>query len=438
MTEPWQRALRQAWTRERAAVLATVARRLGDLQAAEDAVQEAFTTAATHWPRDGVPDRPGAWLTTTAWRKALDGLRRDRFPLAAGRERETAPSRDDPDPDVDVVVREDDVLSLVLTCCHPALSPEAQVALTLRHVAGLTDRQIAARFLVPEPTLTKRLVRARAKIRDAGITFDLPDRTRLAERLDEVHAVVYLVFTEGYLASGPGRSVRVELCDEAVWLARNLHRLLPDDPETTGLLALLLLQHARRGARTGTDGTLIGFDDQDRSRWDTAAIEEARALLATTVPAPTVRSDAGPGPYRLEAAIALLHASAPPGGPPAWALIADLYEVLARISPSPVVEVNRAVAVGRAQGRAAGLQVLRPVLDDPRCAGYLPMLAAHADLLDRAGHPGAVAAWRHAAARASDPAQRDHLLRRAGSAPDPGEDRAGPAVLRGGRAASSR
>lgn len=434
MTEPWRRALQQAWTEERAAVLATVARRLGDLQAAEDAIQEAFITAATRWPRDGVPDRPGAWLTTTAWRKALDGMRRDRFPLAAGPEREAAASRDDPDPavDVDVVVREDDVLSLVLTCCHPALSPEAQVALTLRHVAGLTDRQIAARFIVPEPTLTKRLVRARAKIRDARITFDLPDRTRLAERLDEVHAVVYLIFTEGYLATGPERSVQIELCDEAVWLARNLHRLLPDDPETTGLFALLLLQHARRGARTGADGALIGFDDQDRSRWDTAAIDEARALLATTGPAAE-----GPGPYQLEAAIALLHASAPPGGPPAWALIADLYEILARISPSPVVEVNRAVAVGRAHGSAAGLQLLRPVLDDPRFAGYLPMLAAHADLLDRAGHPGAAGAWRHAAAHASDPAQRDHLLRRVGAGRDPAEDRAGPAVLRHGPAASS-
>lgn len=409
-SEPWRHALREAWQGERAAVLATVARRLGDLQAAEDAVQEAFATAAARWPVDGVPDRPGAWLTTTAWRKAVDGLRRDRFPLAARPDQEATVHDghpgDDPDAPLDAVARHDDVLSLVLTCCHPALSPEAQVALTLRHVTGLTDRQIAARFLIPEPTMTKRLVRARAKIRDAAISFDLPDRTRLEERLGEVHAVVYLIFTEGYLASGSERAVQAELCDEAVWLARNLHRLLPDDRETTGLLALLLLQHARTGARTGDDGELIDFADQDRDRWDTAMLDEAKALLATT-------TSTVPGRYRLEAAIALLHATAPPSGAPAWAMIADLYAALARVAPSPVVEVNRAVAVGRAHGPEAGLRVLQPVLDDARYSSYLPLLAAHADLLEHAGHPGSAQAWRHAAEHAVNPAQRDHLLRRA-------------------------
>jgi RNA polymerase sigma-70 factor (ECF subfamily) len=426
-----------------------VVRRLGDLQAAEDAIQEAFIAAASRWPSDGVPDRPGAWLTTTAWRKAVDGRRRDHFPLAGACEREAIVrlgSSDDPKPALDVVACEDDVLSLVLTCCHPSLSPEAQVALTLRHVVGLTDRQVAACFLVPEPTLSKRLVRARAKIRDAGIAFDLPDRTRLSDRLDEVHTVVYLIFTEGYLASGPERSVQAELCDEAVWLARNVHRLLPDDRETTGLLALLLLQHARTGARTDDDGALISFAEQDRARWNTALLDEARALLAST--APTVGGP-GPGPYQLEAAAALLHATAPPGGPPAWALIADLYQALARVSPSPVVEVNRAVAVGRAHGPAAGLRVLRPVLDDPRYADYLPMSAAHADLLERAGRPGAAQAWRHAAGHASNPAQREHLLRRAercaaadrtpsSEQPDPVAHRGAPAVLCGGHPASSR
>ncbi len=409
-SEPWRHALREAWKVERAAVLATVARRLGDLQAAEDAVQEAFAAAAARWPVDGVPDRPGAWLTTTAWRKAVDGLRRDRFPVAARPDQEATMHDgypgEDPGAPLDVLARDDDVLSLVLTCCHPALSPEAQVALTLRHVTGLTDRQIAVRFLVPEPTMTKRLVRARAKIRDAAISFELPDRTRLTERLNEVHAVVYLIFTEGYLTSGSERAVQAELCDEAVWLARNLHRLLPDDRETTGLLALLLLQHTRTGARTGDHGELIAFADQDRNRWDTAMLDEAKALLATT-------TSSAPGQYQLEAAIALLHATAPPGGPPAWAMIADLYAALARVAPSPVVQVNRAVAVGRAHGPEAGLPILQPVLDDARYAGYLPLLAAHADLLEHAGRPGSAQAWRHAAEHAANPAQRDHLLRRA-------------------------
>jgi RNA polymerase sigma-70 factor (ECF subfamily) len=408
-------ALEAAWRQERVAVVAAVARRLRDLQTAEDAVQEAFAAAAQRWPRDGVPDRPGAWLTTTAWRKALDAVRRDRaadvVAPPAGEEVTAVASDDGGDPhlDLDAVARRDDVLSLVLTCCHPALSVEAQVALTLRHVAGLTDRQIAARFLLPEATLTKRLVRARAKIRDAGVRFTLPDRTRLAERLDAVHAVVYLVFTEGHLASGPERAVRTELCDEAVWLARQLHRLVPDDAETTGLLALLLLQHARAAAREDADGRLVPFAEQDRTRWDAEAVDGARALLA-------VAGRSRPGPYRLQAAIALVHATAAPGAEPAWPVIADLYAALARVADSPVVAVNRAVAVGRADGPADGLAILAPLLGAPRHAGWLPLLAARADLLERAGDPGAAAAWRYAAAHAENPQQRDHLQRRADAA----------------------
>ena len=421
-------ALRHAWHTDRLAVLATVARRLGDLQLAEDAVQEAFAAATVRWAADGVPERPGAWLSTTAWRKAVDRLRRDRFPVTRQRS-DTEPGSTPPavepaaidarlaDDLVDPVVRHDDVLSLVLACCHPALNPEAQIALTLRHVVGLTDRQIAARFLVLEPTMTKRLVRARAKIRDARIGFALPDRTRLHDRLDEVRTVIYLIFTEGYLSTGGEAPIRAALCDEALWLARQLHRLAPEDPETTGLLALIVVHHARTAARQDDTGRLIPYAEQDRGRWDSTAIDGARNLLATTA-APAAGQ---PGAYRLQAAIALLHATAPTGREPPWALIADLYAALHRAAPSPVVTINHAVALGRAGHPRAGLRLLHPVLADPRLADYLPLHAAHADLLHHAGDPRAATVWRHAADLATNPHQRQALLRRAdplGPGPD--------------------
>ena len=404
--------LERAWREERARVVATLARRLGDLQLAEDAVQEAFATATIRWPVDGVPDRPGAWLTTTAWRKALDGLRRDRFPLAN-------PMRDNPvsatedragrmaKPGDGELGVEDDLLGLLLTCCHPALSLEARVALTLRHVAGLTAREIAAAFVIPESTMDKRLVRGRSKIRDARIAFTPPERSELPERLTAVHAVIYLVFTEGHLASGEGDAVRTDLCEEAVWLSRQLHLLLPRDAETTGLLSLLLLHHARTPARADALGRLLPYREQDRCRWDTAAIEEAKALLATTGREPL-------GPYQVQAAIALMHAVAPDAEQVNWPRIADLYSVLARIAPSPVVDVNRAVALGRADGPPAGLAVLAPVLAAGRLDRYPPLHAAHADLLERAGqHEDARSAWRRAAEFTANPAQRVELLRRA-------------------------
>ncbi len=301
----------------------------------------------------------------------------------------------------------DDVLSLILTCCHPALSTEAKVALTLRHVAGMTDRQIASRFLVPESTMTKRLVRARAKIRDARINFELPDRTRLAERMPEVHTVIYLIFTEGYLAGEEGPSVRRELCDEAIWLAGQLHRLTPDDAEAAGLLALLLLQHSRVDARLDERAAPVSYDRQDRSRWDVDAIEQAKRLLGTT-------GRTAPGNYQLQAAIALLHCTAASSEQVDWQRIADLYGALARLAPSVVVDVNRAVAVGRATGAHAGLSIIRSALTDPRLAGYPPLHAAHADLLERSGDPcAAVAAWKKAAGCSTNTGQRDHLLRRA-------------------------
>ncbi|MGI8440868.1 MAG: RNA polymerase sigma factor [Thermoleophilaceae bacterium] len=404
IAEPVERA----WREERAGVVATLARRLGDLQLAEDAVQEAFAAAATRWPVDGVPDRPGAWLTTTAWRKALDVVRRECRPAApADALPYAAPEQGiDGHEDSDLKV-EDDLLTLILTCCHPSLASEARVALTLRHVAGLTTREIAAAFLVSEATMAKRLVRARGKIRAARISFAMPDRHALFERLADVHAVLYLIFTEGHLASGDGPAVRAELCDEAVWLARQLRALLPKDLETTGLLALLLLQHARTPVRQDGAGRLVPYGEQDRGRWDAAAIAEARTLLSKTGGGPL-------GPYQVQAAIALLHAHAPDAEGLNWSRVADLYGVLARLSPSPVVEVNRAYAVGRADGAPAGLAVLAPVLADGRLDRYAPLHAVHADLLERAGDAEAArAAWHQGAEVADNPGQRAEMLRQA-------------------------
>ena len=393
--------LERAFREERAQVLATVARRLGDLQLAEDAVSEAFAAAAATWPSAGVPDRPGAWLTTTAWRKALDVVRRDRSVLGPAIEQPVPPA---PEPGLH---EEDDLLQLVLTCCHPALAVEARVALTLRHVAGLSVPEIAAGFLVAEDTMAKRLVRARTKIRQTAISFELPGPEGLAGRLSSVQTVLYLVFTEGHLASGDGPAVRTELCDEAIWLARQVHRLLPDDAETTGLLALMLLQHSRAGARHDDAGRLLTFAEQDRARWDHRAITEARALLGTTGRGPV-------GQYQVQAAIAALHAAATSADDVNWPRIADLYGLLDRIAPSPVVTVNRAVAVGRADGPRAALALLQPVLADGRLTTYAPLHAAHADLLERAGDPaGAVAAWRRAADSAGNPTERTALERRA-------------------------
>lgn len=404
MSDRVESPVERAWREDRATVLACVARRVGDLQLAEDAVQEAFAAATRRWPVDGTPDRPGAWLMTTAWRKSLDVLRRERPVQLSAIE---AASRV-PQPPAGAAA--DDVLVLVLTCCHPALSVEARVALTLRHVAGLSSRQIAAAFLVSEATMDKRLVRARAKIKATGIRFRPPDPAHLAERLTGVRAVIYLIFTEGHLASGEGPAVREDLCSEAVWLAGQVHRLAPADPENTGLLALLLLHAARLGARHDDLGRLVPLGEQDRGRWDAEAITRARVLLGTTGGGPL-------GPYQVQAAIALLHASAAEIGRPDWARIADLYAVLSRLAPSPVVEINRAVAVGHAHGAAAGLAVLVPVVASGRLDTYPALHAAHADLLERSATPdGAAAAWIRAARATTNPAQQTELFRRAAAA----------------------
>jgi RNA polymerase sigma-70 factor (ECF subfamily) len=405
-----ERAFREEW----ATVVATLARRLGDLEAAEDAAAEAFAAASVNWARDGVPPNPGGWLTVTAWRKAVDAHR-------AGAARSTSV-----DPQVlgevaagslavpgiaEVDMTEtlgDDRLGLIFTCCHPALAVEARVALTLRFVAGLTTREIATAFLVPEATLAQRLVRAKRKIRETGIRFTVPaSPDHLAERLRSVRTVVYLVFNEGFASSSGASLTRDDLCDEAIWLGRLLRRLMPDDAETAGLLALMLLHSSRRAARLAPDGRPVLLAEQDRSAWNGALIAEGTAVLDEAL---ALRS---PGSYQLQAAIAAVHAAAGSFEATDWAQIALLYGSLSRLEPSPVIELNRAVAVGMADGPLAGLAVLAPVVDSGALAEYGPLHAAHGFLLEKAGYSErARGAWARAAAASGNAAVRDELLRR--------------------------
>ena len=419
MTSPGAAAaLERAFRDERAAVLATLTRHLGgDLALAEDALQDAFVSAAREWPQSGAPERPGAWLTVAARRRALDRLRReqalDRRARALEQLARLEPAGPDAsvgsDAETDAEAVPDDRLRLVFTCCHPALDLDARVALTLRSLGGLSTDDLARAFLTSEPAMARRLVRARRKIADARIPYRVPiEPAELAERLGGVLHVVYLVFTEGHTATAGAALTRPALCAEALRLARLLAALMPDEPETGGLLALLLLTDARRPARTDADGGFVALADQDRTRWDAGAIAEGSAVLERALAARR------PGPFQVQAAIAALHAEAPSFGRTDWAQIAALYATLARMTPSPVVEVNRAVAVALADGPASGLAVLDGVTGDPRVERYQPLHAARAELLRRAGdHAGARLAYARAVALTANAAERAELERRA-------------------------
>lgn len=387
-------------------VLATLIRLLGDFDIAEEALHDAFRAALEQWPREGVPANPRAWLVSAGRFKAIDGMRRrarfDSLDEAAEYvENLIAESAERQEESV-----EDDRLRLIFTCCHPALAPDAQIALTLREVCGLTTEEIARAFLTPAPTLAQRIVRAKKKIREARIPYQVPERAELAERLDSVLRVIYLVFNEGYSASSGAALTRHDLSGEAIRLGRLLVELLPE-PEAMGLLALMLLQESRRAARTSPEGDLILLADQDRSLWDRGRIAEGAALVERALLSRRF------SPYTLQAAIAALHAQAPSAEATDWGEIVGLYNLLMRIEPSPVVELNRAVAVAMRDGPAAGLALVDAILERGELQDFHLAHSARADLCRRLGRTAeARAAYQRALALARQEPERRFLQRR--------------------------
>lgn len=387
-------------------VLGALVRRYGQFEACEDAVQEALLAAAVQWPEQGVPDNPRAWLTTVASRRLADHMRSEH----ARRRREATMAAMAPadasvaaGPDV-LPPQQDDTLALLFMCCHPAISAPSQVALTLRAVGGLTTAQIAAAFLVPEATMTQRIGRAKQRIKATGARFQLPPPSEWDDRLRVVLHVLYLIFNEGYTASSGPDLHRSELTGEAIRLTRAIYRLLPDDGEVAGLLALMLLTDARRPARTGPDGALIPLAEQDRSAWDTISTNEGLALVARTLARGTV------GPYQVQAAIAAVHTEAAHAQDTDWRQILALYDLLKRLSPSPMVALNRAVAVAMAHGPKAGLELLEALDSDDRIAGHHRLDAVRAHLLEMAGDLAAAeACYRTAARRTTSLPERRYL-----------------------------
>ena len=402
-------AFREEWGR----VVATLIRVTGDWDLAEECAQDAFAMALQRWPADGVPRRPGAWLTTAARNRAIDVLRRRT--VGAAKLREVAALSVEPaagsglafEPETDHSGVPDDRLRLMFTCCHPALSLEARVALTLRTLAGLTTAEIARAFLASEATMAKRLVRAKQKIRDAGIPYRVPPAHLLPERLPGVLGVVYLLFNEGYSATAGADLIRQGLAAEAIRLGRVLARLMPSEPEAAGLLALMLMHDARRAARLDADGEIVTLEDQDRSLWDAASISEGVAVLEGAL------RSGRPGPYQVQAAIAACHVTAARASDTDWAQIALLYGQLARFLPTPVVELNRAVAVGMADGPSAGLVLVEALEATGKLAGYHLLAATKADMYRRLGRAEeAAACYREALELASTDAERRFLSRR--------------------------
>ncbi len=413
MSQDASLAIEAAFTEEWGRIVAGLIRRTGNWDLAEDCAQQAFAEAARRWPGEGVPGQPGAWLTTVARNRAIDRLRHERMRDARLRESATlihtrfedeavTPTDTDDRSGID-----DDRLRLIFTCCHPALALEGRVALTLRTLAGLTTAEIAHAFLVPEPTMAKRLVRAKHKIANAGIPYRVPPANLLAERVSGVLAVLYLMFSEGYSASSGSELIKVDLCREAIRLARLLSALMPHEPDVSGLAALMLFQHSRRSARTDAAGDVVTLEEQDRSLWDQAEIEQANAMLEATVGGDTV------GAYQLQALIAACHANSPHPDLTDWARISALYERLLEITANPLVKLNHAIAVGMASNLEDGLALTDLLVASGELRDYHLLHATRADFLRRLGrYTDAGAAYREALNLARTDAERRYLTRR--------------------------